>query len=72
MGGYSEFGLKARQVMLQKRISGAEIARKLGVSNSYVSEILKGTRDGKGKKEQIAKMLGIEDELTRKEEEVVQ
>lgn len=63
MKAYSEFGLKARMVMLQKRISGASIAKELGVSATYISEILKGTRQGKGKREQIAKILGIEEEL---------
>lgn len=66
MGGYSEFGIKARTVMLQKRISGATIAKELGVSASYVSEILKGTREGNGRKEQIAKILGLEEELEDK------
>ncbi|AEG59343.1 helix-turn-helix domain-containing protein [Desulforamulus ruminis] len=62
---YSEFGLKARRVMLQKKISGAAIARQLGVSTSYVSEILKGTRSGNGRKEQIAEILGLEEELKK-------
>lgn len=66
MGGYSEFGIKARTVMLQKRISGATIAKELGVSASYVSEILKGTREGNGRREQIAKILGLEEELEDK------
>lgn len=67
MKGYSEFGLKARMIMLQKHISGAALAKELGVSATYISEILKGTRPGNGKREQIAKILGIEEELTREE-----
>lgn len=70
MKGYSEFGLKARAVMLQKRITSVAIAKELGVSGTYVSEILKGTRPGNGKRALIAKMLGIEEELTREEEAI--
>lgn len=67
MKGYSEFGLKARMVMLQKRITAASIAKELSVSATYVSEILKGTRPGNGKREQIAKILGMEEELVNEE-----
>ena len=70
MIGYSEFGLKARMIMLKKHITALSIANELGVSATYVSEILKGTRPGNGKREQIAKILGIEEELAREEEAI--
>lgn len=70
MQGYSDFGLKSRMVMIQKRITAVAIAKELGVSATYVSEILKGTRPGNGKREQIAKILGLEEELAREKEAV--
>lgn len=70
MKGYSEFGLRARAIMLKKGISATAIAKELGVSNTYVSEILKGTRNGKGRKEQIAKILGMDEELANREEAI--
>jgi hypothetical protein len=35
------------------------------VSAAYVSDILRGARIGKGRKEQIAKILGIEEEAKK-------
>lgn len=67
MQNYSEFGLKARTIMLQKNIKSSAIAKELGVSCSYVAEILKGSRSGNGRKEQIAKILGMEEELVQEE-----
>jgi transcriptional regulator with XRE-family HTH domain len=57
---YTEFGAEARKVMFQRNIKMKDIACELGVSVTYVSEILKGTREGKKQKPAIAKMLGIE------------
>ena len=62
MQTYSEFGLRARAIMLRDKITLAFIAEKLGVSSAYVSEILKGTRPGTDQKKKIAEMLGIENQ----------
>ncbi|KPU43007.1 helix-turn-helix protein [Oxobacter pfennigii] len=59
MQAYSEFGLKARGAMLQKKITMTSLAKEMGVSVSYLSEILKGTRSGTEQKEKIAKILEI-------------
>lgn len=65
MQQYSEFGAEARKRMLQKGITMTEIANELGITKSYLSEILKGTRRGKKQKPVIAKMLGMESEVKK-------
>ncbi|WP_340397766.1 helix-turn-helix transcriptional regulator [Paenibacillus sp. FSL E2-0202] len=63
MQNYTEFGAEARKVMLQKKIKMKDVAQELGVSVTYVSEILKGTRPGEKQKPRIAEMLGLECEV---------
>jgi len=60
---YTEFGAEARKIMLQKKIKMVDVARELGVSVTYISEIFKGTREGKKQKPLIVKMLGMESEV---------
>jgi transcriptional regulator with XRE-family HTH domain len=57
---YTEFGAEARKIMFLKNIKMKDVANELGVSVTYVSEILKGTRPGTTQKPVIAKMLGID------------
>ncbi|WP_025685316.1 helix-turn-helix domain-containing protein [Paenibacillus maysiensis] len=64
MTNYTEFGIEARKIMLQRNIKMIHIAKELGVSSTYVSEIFKGTREGKKQKPIIAEILGIEIEVT--------
>ncbi|MGG3278896.1 helix-turn-helix domain-containing protein [Paenibacillus solani] len=56
---YTEFGAEARKIMLQKKIRMVDVAKELGVSPTYVSEIFKGTREGRKQKPKIAEMLGM-------------
>lgn len=58
---YTEFGLKARAVMLQKKITMTSLAKEVGVSCSYLSEIFKGTRNGEAQKEKVVAILGLSD-----------
>lgn len=62
MSHYSDFGIEARKIMLQKNIKMKDLAEQLGVSVTYVSEIFKGTRNGKKQKPAIAVILGMESE----------
>jgi transcriptional regulator with XRE-family HTH domain len=65
MDGYSEFGLKARSTMLQKGITMTSLAKEVGVSCMYLSELLRGTRGKRtiGKYQPtIAKILGMEED----------
>ncbi len=59
MQKYSDFGLEARSAMLKKGITMTALAKELGVSATYVSEILKGTRNGKNQKTKIAQLLDM-------------
>lgn len=59
------FGAEARKIMLQKNIKMKDVAKELGVSVTYVSEIFKGTRHGEKQKPLIAKMLGMESEVVK-------
>lgn len=54
---YSEFGVQARAQMLRKGVNSSQIAQKLGISNAYLCDILRGARAGKKYKPQIAEML---------------
>lgn len=56
---YTEFGAEARKIMLIKNMKMKDVAKELGVSTSYVSEILRGTRAGEKYKPRIAEMLGM-------------
>ena len=64
MQHYTEFGAEARKIMLQKNIKMVDLARELGVSVTYVSEIFKGTRRGEKYKSRIAELLGMELEVS--------
>ncbi len=57
---YSEFGIQARVIMLRKGITITELARAIGVTPSYVSETLKGTRDAENMKTKISQFLGMD------------
>lgn len=57
MTTYSEFGMKIRSEMLKKGVKLTRLANELGISNSYLSEILKGTRSGTHYKEKILSIL---------------
>lgn len=59
MSNYSDFGLKAREIMFKKKITVTSLAKELGISTSYLSEIFKGTRNGSGHKEEIIRVLGM-------------
>lgn len=62
MPHYTEFGAEARKIMFQKNMKMKDLAGQLGVSVTYVSEIFKGTRNGKKQKPTIAAILGMESE----------
>ena len=62
MSNYSEFGLKVRSALLQREVTMTTLARKVGITPAYLSEILKGTRGkrtGEKYKSKIYEILGI-------------
>ncbi|MEV3031718.1 XRE family transcriptional regulator [Paenibacillus larvae] len=66
MLNYSEFGAEARKIMLVKDIKMVDMAKELGISTTYLAEILKGTRKGTKQKPKIAEMLGMKSEVTQR------
>ena len=70
MKGYSDFGLRARMIMLKENIKVKTIAEHLGVSSTYVCDIFKGTRESNKYRVKIAQFLGIKEELARKKEAI--
>lgn len=65
MPHYTEFGAEARKIMLQRNLKMKDVAQEIGVSVAYVSDIFKGARSGEKQKPRIAKMLGMESEVTK-------
>ena len=59
MSNYSNYGAKARKIMLKKGITITALAQQIGISASYMSEILKGTRTGKKYISRINEILEI-------------
>lgn len=55
------FEEKMRVAMLRKKITYTDIANELNISVAYVSDIVKGNRDGGKYKKTIAEMAGIKD-----------
>lgn len=43
---YTELGIQARAQMLRKGLKGTQLAKQLGISNAYLSDIMRGARDG--------------------------
>lgn len=54
-----EFAAKCKANMEVKGITLTEIARELGISVGYVSDIVKGNRDGGEYRERIAEILEV-------------
>ena len=59
-----EFAAKCKAAMEVKGITLTSIAKELGISLGYVSDIVKGNRDGGEYKEKIAKILDVEVDST--------
>ena len=55
----TSFGIQVKKAMLDRDMTQTTLAKELGISNSYLTEILHGTRKGVKQKERIAKILDI-------------
>lgn len=53
------FGIQVKKAMLDKGMTASELAKELQISNSYLSEILKGTRKGMKQRDKIIKILQL-------------
>lgn len=56
-----EFAAQAKYQMEKNKITMNQIANELGISVGYVSDIIKGNRQGGEYKHKIAEILGIKD-----------
>lgn len=56
----TNFGVEARKIMLEKDMTMTELAKQLGISNSYLTDIFRGGRKGTKQKQRIAEILGME------------
>lgn len=50
---YSSFGIKVRTALLERELTITSLASELGISVSYLSDILKGSRKGKKQKSEL-------------------
>ena len=55
----SEFEKQVRHALIDKGMSITDLANELGISVSYVFEIIKGTRKAEVQKERIKSFLGL-------------
>lgn len=56
----SNFGKEVRKAMIDKDIKLKDLAKEIGVSISYISDILNDNRNGSKYKIKIAEYLGLE------------
>lgn len=54
------FGKEVEKALIDRDMEKGELARIRGISQPYLTDILKGTRDGKERKKQIAEYLGLD------------
>lgn len=58
-GNYTPFGKAVSKRFVDLNMNNVILAEKLGVTPSYVNDILKGTRKATERKKQIAEIVGI-------------
>lgn len=60
----SEFEKQVRHALIDNNMTMKGLAEQLGLSVSYVYEIIKGTRNSDEQKARIKQMLGISDTIS--------
>lgn len=61
-----ELSIKIRNELYRRKMTHTELAKELGISQAYLSDILNGKRNGEKAKEwvnHICKILGIKSEV---------
>jgi predicted transcriptional regulator len=56
----SEFEKQVRHALLDREMSLSDLAELLGISVSYIYEIIKGTRKAEDQKQRIITLLGLD------------
>lgn len=54
------FGKEVEKALIDKDMDKGELAKAIGISQAYLTDILKGTRNGTERKKQIAEYLKID------------
>ncbi|WP_352526152.1 helix-turn-helix domain-containing protein [Heyndrickxia oleronia] len=54
-----QFHINVQTALILKEMTMTEVAKKLGISVSYLSDIVKGNRKGEKYKKQISELLGF-------------
>ncbi|WP_410495066.1 helix-turn-helix transcriptional regulator [Cellulosilyticum sp. ST5] len=57
---YTSFGKEVEKALIDKNMAKGELAKAVGISQPYLTDILKGTRNGTERKIQIAKYLNLD------------
>lgn len=57
---YTPFGKEVAKALIDKDMDKGELASAIGISQPYLTDILKGTRDAIQRKKQIAEYLGLD------------
>lgn len=58
----SEFGFLAKIELLKQGMTQTELAKKLGISSAYLSDILRGSRKSSDMEKAICQILGLNQE----------
>ncbi|HHT7202892.1 MULTISPECIES: helix-turn-helix domain-containing protein [Bacillales] len=57
----NEFGMKVRATLFAKNMHQKELAKLLGISNAYLSDIIRDKRKGKDIRAKIIKILDMKE-----------
>ncbi|EJR24608.1 helix-turn-helix domain-containing protein [Bacillus cereus] len=57
----NEFGMKVRATLFAKNMPQKELAKLLGISSAYLSDILRDKREGKNVRAKIIKILDMKE-----------
>ena len=57
---YTQFGKKVEKALIDRDMDKKDLAEAIGISQPYLTDILKGTRNGGIRKKQIADLLEID------------
>lgn len=56
----THFGKEVEKALIDKDMDKGDLAKAIGISQAYLTDILKGTRNGTERKKQIAEYLKID------------
>lgn len=57
----TNFEIEVKVALIRKRMTQGQLAKEIGITNAYLSDILRGNRKGKKYKELIKEKLDIKE-----------